>query len=305
MNRDSRESTLTDRTDVVPPERTPYRTRKLVYLLKGNKSNASIMLPMIFIALSSFISQWNEFFHSRVTVNSSSAFQWIRYLRIAYGLCLLWDRILLSLDFNMFFLYPTTTALSSSSTTTPIATLPLIPCQQYMFPVSETVTYPYMVNTDFPYSPLCSIASYFPFSYHSYIFYLFHIVGIVSAMLLIWNVYPKLQLVLLHINMMSFHFHSFIIWDGEDRMCRVLNFMFLFLPLQLPSSKPISQDEAKTCATTTGNGTASYPIWPVRLFQIEMCCILAGAGYSKLASEEWRSGNALYHVRSVSSTRIF
>ena len=37
MNRDSRESTLTDRTDV-PPERTPYRTRKLVYLLKGNRS---------------------------------------------------------------------------------------------------------------------------------------------------------------------------------------------------------------------------------------------------------------------------
>ena len=42
MNRDSRESTLTDRTDVpvlvVPPERTPYRTRKLVYLLKGKRS---------------------------------------------------------------------------------------------------------------------------------------------------------------------------------------------------------------------------------------------------------------------------
>jgi hypothetical protein len=44
---------------------------------------------------------------------------------------------------------------------------------------------------------------------------------------------------------------------------------------------------------------SSYPIWPIRLFQIEMCCIYAGAGYSKLSSKRWRTGNAMYHVRAI------
>jgi hypothetical protein len=238
----------------------------------------------------SLASRWNEFFHSRITTGTN-AFQWIRYLRIVYGLCILFDRIMLSLDFNMFFLYPT----ASNHVAAPIATLPLIPCQQYLFPVSETLSYPNMVNTDFPYSPLCSIAEYLPLSYYSHIFYFVHIMGIVNAILLIWNVYPKLQLVLLHLNMMSFHFHSYVIWDGEDRMFKVWNFIFLFLPLQLSSSKPTPQDANKTNAPNN----SSYPMWPIRLFQIEMCCIYAGAGYGKLASEIWRSGNALYQVRTI------
>ena len=44
--------------------------------------------------MSSFVSQWNEFFHSRTGNNNS------------YGLCILFDRIMLTLDFKMlFFIY--------------------------------------------------------------------------------------------------------------------------------------------------------------------------------------------------------
>jgi hypothetical protein len=247
--------------------------------------------------ISSFVSQWNEFFHSRVVITSTKTkskhetFQWIGYLRILYGLCILYDRIILSLDFDMFFLYPT----PSSS----FEVLPLIPCQQYMLPVSATTTYS-IVDTYLPYSPLCSIASLLPVSYHSYIFYLFHFMSIVNAILLIANVYPKIQLVLLHINMLSFHFHSLLIWDGEDVMFKLWNFLFLFLPLQIPSSRQqsmVTKHNDGTKSSSDSDLTSSYPMWPIRLFQIELCCIYAGAGYAKLSTETWRSGNALYHVR--------
>ena len=243
--------------------------------------------------MSSVASRWNEFFHSRITTGrNSNAFQLVRYLRIAYGACILFDRFMLSLDFDMFFLYPT-----SKHAAVLIATLPLIPCQQYFLPVSEVLTNPRMVKTHLPYSPLCSLAAFLPMSYHTYLFYSFHILGIVSAILLIMNVYPKVQLVLLHLNMMSFHFHSYVIWDGEDIFFKVWNFLFLFFPLKSPSSKPnANEDTTNTESTTTKS--SSYPIWPMRLFQIEMCCIYAGAGYGKLATEKWRSGNALYHVRT-------
>ena len=242
--------------------------------------------------MTSLLSQWNEFFHSRITI-SSNAFRWIGYFRIVYGLCILYDRIILSFDFNMFFLYPSVT-----SSSVPIATLPLFPCQQYLLPASATMTYS-IVDTYLPYSPVCSVAGYFPASYHNYIFYLFHIVSIINAILLIWNVSPKLQLVLLHINMMSFHFHSSLIWDGEDVMFKLWNFLFLFLPLQIPTSSSSSLSSSKISASQSESESQSftYPIWPIRLFQIELCCIYAGAGYAKLSTETWRSGNALYHVR--------
>jgi hypothetical protein len=254
------------------------------------------------LSSSSFVSRWNQFFHSRITTNANNgmAFQWIRCLRIAYGFCILFDRIMLSLDFDMFFLYPT-----SRTNHAAIATLPLIPCQQYFLPVKDILTYPDMVNTDFPYSPVCSVAAYFPVSYHSYIFYLFHIVGMINAILLVWNVYPKLQLVLLHVNMISFHFHSSLIWDGEDVMFKMWNFLFLFLPFHTPSTSAASPSNDKKDHDidrhqfgTVPSVSYSYPIWPIRLFQIELCCIYAGAGYAKLSTEAWRSGNALYHVRT-------
>jgi hypothetical protein len=256
---------------------------------------------MISKIMTSLASRWNEFFHSRMTRNGSRhAFQWIRYLRIVYGLCLLYDRLILSLDFDMFFLYPPSSS-ATVTTATPIALLPLFPCQQYLLPVSATMTYS-IVDTYLPYSPVCSIASYFPVSYHSYIFYLFHITSIINAILLIGNVYPKVQLVLLHINMMSFHFHSNLIWDGEDVMFKIWNFLFLFLPLQLPLSTTPNQPKTSSSNTPRENETNadqssfSYPIWPIRLFQMELCCIYAGAGYAKFSTEAWRSGNALYHV---------
>ena len=245
--------------------------------------------------MASFISRWNEFFHSRMTL-SSNAFRLIGYLRILYGLCILWDRILLSLDFNMFFLYPSLMNHAALSSSTPIATLPLIPCQQYFIPVSETISYP-IVDVEYPLSPLCTIAGYFPVSYHHYIFYIFHIISIINAILLIWNVSPKLQLVLLHINMMSLHFHSQTIWDGEDAMFKVWNFLFLFLPLQIPSL-PEDKTEKRSLSVSDTASSYSYPMWPIRLFQIEVCGIYAGAGYAKLSNERWRSGNALYHVSS-------
>ena len=57
--------------------------------------------------MSSFVSQWNEFFLSRIVTctGDSNSFLRIRDFRIFYGLGILFGRIMLSLDFKMFVLF--------------------------------------------------------------------------------------------------------------------------------------------------------------------------------------------------------
>jgi hypothetical protein len=81
-------------------------------------------------------------------------------------------------------------------------------------------------------------------------------------------------------------------------MFRVWNALFLFLPLHrvtiyelLGQLKPEDKN-------------LSWPMWPFRLWQIEICYIYLGAGFGKLSSERWQDGEAMYHVSTKASLRI-
>ena len=39
-----------------------------------------------------------------------------------------------------------------------------------------------------------------------------------------------------------------------------------------------------------------YPIWPLRLFQLQICLIYLSAGLLKLRGVEWREGTAVYYA---------
>ena len=216
---------------------------------------------------------WNDFFHTRTSSSSSSAFVLCGRLRICYAILVLFDRYILSYDFDFFFLSG------------------VMPCDQhYKFLRINSMS-------SKPTSLLCSIVGVVPPHLSPYVYYTFFYVDILNAVLLLLGITPKLQLVLLHINMLSFHFHSGLLWDGEDSMFEIWNILFLFLPLHhvtiYDSFRNLfyynSEDRTEV---------ETWPMWPFRLWQIEICCIYIGAGYAKLSTDIWSSGNAMYSVRA-------
>jgi hypothetical protein len=229
---------------------------------------------------------WNAFFHTRTSTSSSSTsvFVLCGRLRIFYAILLLLDRFILSYDFHFFFLSG------------------IMPCDQH---------YNYSsINSSSlkPASLLCTIAAMVPPTQIPYVYYTFFYVGILNAVLLLLGITPKLQLLLLHINLLSFHHHSAAIWDGEDSMFRLWNFLFLFLPLHHVTiydkfrhliyyrRRPTTSSSIER--TSNSDTLDTWPMWPFRLWQIEICCIYIGAGYTKLSTDTWSSGNALYSVRA-------
>lgn len=265
----------------------------IIYPIQPTKHNDMLHLLLRLLLLP--LKWWNDFFHTRTsTTSTTSVVLLCGRLRIAYALLLLLDRWVLSYDFHFFFLSG------------------IMPCEQH---------YQYRslnANSVKASSWLCHLAGVVPPTSSPYVYYTFFYVGILNAVLLLLGIAPKIQLVLLHINMLSFHHHSAAIWDGEDNMFRIWNFLFLFLPLhhvtiydhfrhlfyyrhrteQPPPPPPpptiSSKDGSTTIATTTSE---TWPMWPFRLWQIEICCIYIGAGYTKLSTDLWSSGNALYSVR--------
>jgi hypothetical protein len=253
--------------------------------------------------------KWNHFFFARTHVNIGTM---MGYLRIAYAICLLYDRFILWFDCHTFFISQ------------------MIPCQQYFHPMSivaDSSSNPHShsshyIDTSYPNSPMCTIASYLPPAYHSIVVWTFFYMGVCHMILLLCGILPKLQIIALQCNYVSFHYYTPLLWDGEDSMIKMWNFLFLFLPLHhvtiydmfcsrtrrgrsiattvttVPTD--LIKDNLNVTTTTTKEDTntnGSWPMWPFRLFQLELCCIYFGAGYGKLSAPVWRSGNALYHVR--------
>ena len=218
---------------------------------------------------------WNHFFHTRT---SSSALVLCGRLRIFYAILLLCDRYILSYDFDFFFLSG------------------IMPCDQHV-----------TSSSPIPSSLLCHIVGALSPDYSHYVYYAFFYVGIVNAVLLLLGIAPKFQLLLLHVNMLSFHFHSPLIWDGEDNMFKIWNFLFLFLPLHhitihdnfrhLFYYKGTSPTARISTEMDDDTELDDWPMWPFRLWQIEICCIYVGAGFAKLSTDQWSSGNAMYSVR--------
>lgn len=221
---------------------------------------------------------WNDFFFARCA--TKNALTYMGYIRIFYGLLLLYDRLILGLDFDLFF------------------TSGMIPCQQSFHDLEPFAYESPHIDPSYPSSLLCTIADRYLSSdaasnYFYYLAWAFFYLGLLHIVLFTLGVAPKFQLLFIHVNLLSFHYYTPLLWDGEDVMIKVWNFLFLFLPLHYVT---IYDWKRETLRSETEE---SWPMWPFRLFQLEVCFIYAGAGYAKLGAAVWRSGNALYHVRLV------
>jgi hypothetical protein len=73
----------------------------------------------------------------------------------------------------------------------------------------------------------------------------------------------------------QFGHHNALLWNGEDNVLRLLAFFLVFFPPP---------------------GQKSWPMWPFRLMQFQMCLIFFSSGGLKLSGEYWKNGTALYRV---------
>ena len=130
---------------------------------------------------------WNSFFHSRF---GAQGMQLVGWLRIFYGLLIVADRLCLSLDFDFLF-------------------NPQHGVLNYHVAQQNPQMEPQMLT-------LLALA---PDS--ELLLWGLHYLGLVQAILLMLGICPKLQLVCLYVNLLSFQHQNHMLWDGEDRMFKL------------------------------------------------------------------------------------
>ena len=107
-----------------------------------------------------------------------------------------------------------------------------------------------------------------------------------AAILLLLGLWSRLQALICFVLLVSLHNRNPMIMDSEDAVFRVFGFLLLWMPL--------GNRAAKDGIAWDGNATAT--VWPLRLVQMQICIIFIACGWSKLLSEDWLQGQAMYYT---------
>jgi hypothetical protein len=152
---------------------------------------------------------WNTFFHSRFggdgttagerpTSSSMTSMKLCGWLRMAYALLLILDRLCLGQDLEFFF--SPTLHHGGGVLTYQIA-------QQNPSTTQHT--------------GLWTLWTWIPPHSEAVWLWTFHYLALGQGILLLLGVAPKVQLIGIYINLLSFQHHNAMLWDGEDRMFKL------------------------------------------------------------------------------------
>lgn len=102
------------------------------------------------------------------------------------------------------------------------------------------------------------------------------------------GVWPRLQAACVFLWLCSFQHRNIVLFDAEDNVFRLLSFFLVFMPLHRYAPFP------RLAGRPTEDGT--WPLWPFRLVQLQMCLIFTSTVLLKWSAAEWRDGTAMYYV---------
>jgi len=209
--------------------------------------------------------RWNAFFHARTTVQGC---QWAGILRIAFAVTALSNVLMLGWDFGAFFL--------PSSTRIPV-TAGRDTMDQDTWTVLE-----WMPQTDYAYQMAFGL-------------YVMHLI------LLGLGVAPRYQAAGVYFWTCMFRHHNNVLWNDEDTVMKQLAFFLLFWPLDhytiwTVMDSIVAQRQRPSTSKTKEQVSSSWPMWPFRLVQIQMCLIFISTGLLKWTGEDWWDGSAVYYV---------
>lgn len=200
--------------------------------------------------------QWDRFFHEKADLSICGE------IRIAYAFLLLVNALVLLPDLEKWFGESGVMPLSASRTIVDPDTVTLF---QWL-PQTNAVLW------------TC---------------YTLFLVQIVALLL---GVFTRVQLVCVFVWLVSFQHRHLILFDGEDVVFRLLCFFLIFTP----AGEYYSLDRWRKNRSGRGDdeaaGTPVWPIWPLRLMQIQMSLIYISTVWEKLKGKEWLDGTALYYV---------
>lgn len=77
------------------------------------------------------------------------------------------------------------------------------------------------------------------------------------------------------------------IFDAEDTMFRLFAFYLIFAP---------GPKQLREAGLPGQPGATPYPMWPLRLFQFQMCLMFFACAVQKMRGEVWADGTAMYYV---------
>jgi hypothetical protein len=119
-----------------------------------------------------------------------------------------------------------------------------------------------------------------------------YILLVICALALLVGFYTRFQLICIFILFTSFVHRNNLIFDGEDIVFRLMAFYLIFSP----AGKFLSIDKWLTANNESHESSNLYPIWPLRLIQVQTAAILFFSGCEKLYGHEWIDGTAIYYV---------
>lgn len=206
----------------------------------------------------SLLSAWTKFFHARLHTDGCHL---CGLIRIAFAALVIVDKLVLTLDLDYF--------MSPSNGVIPRR----------------------IFAQDPEYSEMLTLFDLLPES--DKFLWAMHWIGLLHAVLLLVGVAPRVNLLGLFVNMVSFHHHNDLIWDAEDTMFRIWCFLLLFSPLHRCTIYELFRKRNWE--------NDSWPMWPIRLFQLEVTFLYVSVSLSKLPGGAWIDGTALYYIIHMSS----
>ena len=126
---------------------------------------------------------------------------------------------------------------------------------------------------------------------HEFVYLLYALYG-VSLIFSILGFHTKISLIVAFICMVSFHQRNIWLLSSSEVLMRMTTFLLIFTPC----GKSLSIDSLIGKIKSGRYQRRNYPVWGVRLIQIQVCVVYLTTVWHKLKGDTWFDGSAVYYA---------
>lgn len=151
-------------------------------------------------------------------------------------------------------------------------------------------------------NPRFSLLFFFPSS--DWFVLLLYTLLLISAIFVTVGLFTRTSLILLFISLLSFHHRNLAILNSGDTLLRIMGFLLIFSP----AGKFFSIDHFLASKLSAGQAVTrevETSIWPQRLLQIQVAAVYCHAFFSKIYTQDWLNGSAIYYASRLEEFQRF
>lgn len=242
---------------------------------------------------------WNQFFHKCIDYEQGVVLA--SYMRLGYGILIVYDKLLLSLDLDLFI----NLTIKNEKTMIPP------PLKSSWNTTTTLLEWFFMSNTT---------------SSFVVVLWFLHYVGLYCAIMFLFGIYPRFHVIGIILSQIIFqqlyyaNSNDALIFNEQDDNNRIFLFYLfhlLWLPIHQQFTLPGSlqniflycvwggtknQKSLPPSSSPLVHSKEICPIWPFRLIQIQICCstlcgfIIKWVTLSPQEQQQWINGTALFYI---------